>query len=343
MNNQVSFKKLRATMKETLGNGGYKKSVLAMVVINLLLLVAYLVMAWAMMVMSRYTLMTLMSSMQYLMMGMGAYVLPSIMMMLLIVAGLFALSVAVYLLGVSANTAMLYAVQDLQADHTKVVNFKAVTEMFGNLNKSQVIRVALYQGLFMWLWTLPFNLLDNFAGNNMVIKWTLTALTYLVLIWKELQYSQSLLILRAQRASLVGQSMRHVVTASKRYMQGLMWNYLGYALLYLGLPVAVLTALAVGSGVGLTQVGAPAWVVPTIMVVLVIVCLLYVPVMLTFQVSYFNLTKSSLKLDQLMVDRLVPMVILTGEQTWDTYQPQNDEVPSKKRKLFARKLTAHRK
>ncbi|MCQ2570062.1 MAG: hypothetical protein MJ139_04120, partial [Limosilactobacillus sp.] len=81
----------------------------------------------------------------------------------------------------------------------------------------------------------------------------------------------------------------------------------------------------------------------TIMVVLVVVCLLYVPVMLTFQVSYFNLTKSSLKLDQLMVDRLVPMVILTGEQTWDNYQPQNDEVPSKKRRLFARKLTAHRK
>lgn len=343
MNNKVSFKKLRATIKETLGNGGYKKSVLAVVVINLLLLVAYLVMGWALMVMTRYLLMTLMSSLQYIMMGMGAYVLPSIMVMLLLVAVLCALTFAVYLLGVGANTAMLYAVQDLQADHTKVVNFKAVTEMFGNLNKNQVIRVVLYQGLFIWLWTLPFNLLDNFAGNNLVIKWTLTIVTYLVVIWKQLQYSQSLFILRDQRQALVGQSMRHVLTASKRYMQGLLWNYLGTALVYLGLPVIVFVAAVVGIDAGLTQLGAPTWVTPTLMVVVVILMLLYVPVMLVFQVSYFTLTKTAIKLERLMDDRLVPMVILTGEQTWDTYQPQDEVAPTKKRKLFARKLTTHRK
>ena len=61
----------------------------------------------------------------------------------------------------------------------------------------------------------------------------------IIVIWKGIEYAQAYFLYREKQPRFLGQSMRHALTASRRFMGGRKWNYLLICLFVEVLPMAV--------------------------------------------------------------------------------------------------------
>ena len=100
----------------------------------------------------------------------------------------------------------------------------------------------------MFLWTLPLDIVAGIFARNQAVVITCRVLNLLLVIWKSLQYSQAYFLYNDQRPEFLGQSMRHALTASKRFMRGLKWNLLLIAVVTIVLPIVVWLAIFGGLG-----------------------------------------------------------------------------------------------
>lgn len=139
-----------------------------------------------------------------------------------------------------------YLARFRNADHK--VTASSIWKQYKNLNKNQLWRLALYMGLFIFLWTLPLDIVAGLVAKNVAAVIVCRVLNLLLVIWKTLQYSQAYFLYNDKRPAFLGQSMRHALTASKRFMKGLKWNLLLVAIVTIILPIVVWVAIFGGLG-----------------------------------------------------------------------------------------------
>ncbi|WP_251546150.1 hypothetical protein [Limosilactobacillus caecicola] len=133
-------------------------------------------------------------------------------------------------------------------DDSQKVSASSIWQQYKRLNKNQLWRLALYAGLFIFLWTLPLDIVGGLLAKYKVAVIICRVLNLIVVIWKALQYSQGYFVYKDKRPEFLGQSMRHALTASKRFMKGLKWNYLLVMIVTVVLPIVIWTAIFGGLG-----------------------------------------------------------------------------------------------
>ncbi|WP_295729256.1 hypothetical protein [uncultured Limosilactobacillus sp.] len=146
------------------------------------------------------------------------------------------------------QVAIQYAYLDRFHNPDDKVTAASVWGQYKRLNKNQLWRLALYIGLFMFLWTLPLDIVAGIFARNQVVVIICRVVNLILVVWKSLQYSQAYFVYRVKRPDFLGQSMRHALTASKRFMKGLKWNLLLVAIVTIVLPIVIW--LAIFSGLG---------------------------------------------------------------------------------------------
>lgn len=146
------------------------------------------------------------------------------------------------------QAAIQYAYVARFRDPEKKVTASSIWQQYKHVNKNQLWRLALYLGLFIFLWTLPLDIVAGLVEKNRIAVIICRVLNLFVVIWKSLQYSQAYFLYNDKRGAFLGQSMRYALTASKRFMKGLKWNWLLIAIVTIVLPVVVWLAIFGGLG-----------------------------------------------------------------------------------------------
>lgn len=266
---------------------------------------------------------SIMMSMMYVMMGMasaGAIGLA----LLEVLAGIVLILVVDFFWGF-LQAAFQYAYLDRFRHDDQKVTASTIWTQFKHVNKNQLWRLALYIGLFMFLWTLPLNIVAGIFAKNVAVVITCRVLNLLVMIWKGVQYSQAYFVYNDRRPQFLGQSMRHALTASKRYMKGLSWNYLLIFIVTVALPIIVWAAIFGGLGYyGIyTATNFLIWL-GFILAFIGIVA--WMPVAYAVTALYYHQTAAGQNLDADFADTFKPVDELTGEafQTADQKQPKKD-------------------
>lgn len=189
---------------------------------------------------------SIMMSMMYVMMGMasaGAIGLAA----LEVLAGVILMLVVDFFWGF-IQAAFQYAYLDRFRNPDHQVTASSIWHQFKHANKNQLWRLALYFGLFLFLWTLPLDIVAGIFAKNAIVVIICRVANLLIAIWKSLQYSQAYFVYNDRRPQFLGQSLRHALTASKRYMKGLMWNYLLIFVVAVAVPLIVWVIIFGGLG-----------------------------------------------------------------------------------------------
>ena len=147
-------------------------------------------------------------------------------------------------------------------------------------------------------------------------------LNVIVMIWKGIEYSQANFLYRDRQPQFLGQSMRHALTASRRFMGGRKWNYLLIMLVVIFIPMVVWEVIF----------GALAyWGLYTATYALIYIGLLlmilgfaaYLPVIFASGALYYEEAKKTANLDEDFADTFKPVAELTGEAyVHEVYTPK---------------------
>lgn len=215
------------------------------------------------------------------------------------------------------GTAFNFTYLDRFRDDTQKVTASTIWHQFKHMNKNQVLRAVLYMSLFLFLWSLPLTIIGDLFARNRVVYIICEVANQIVLAWKGLEYSQSLFLYKDTRPKFLGQSMRHALTASRRYMGGfkrylllmdivvivlplLVWDVIFGGLGYYGIYTA--TNFCIWAGFLLAFIGDLA----------------YVPVISAATALFYHKTSSKRDLNQVFADTFKPVAVLTGEEDADT-------------------------
>lgn len=208
---------------------------------------------------------------------------------------------------------LVFAYQDRIQHPELTVTASRIFDQFKHVRKNQLLRISLYEDLFIWLWTLPLSIVGMLAGRHQALVIICDIANLLVMIWKKLQYSQDNLLYRDHQPAFLGQSMRRALTASKRYMHGRVLNFLALIFVVACLPFIIFEAIFGGLAFyGIYT--ATRWALIFGVIILVIGFIFYVPFFAAALAQYFEDTKQAIKANEVFDDLFVDTAVLTGEK-----------------------------
>jgi hypothetical protein len=217
------------------------------------------------------------------------------------------------------QTAIQFKFQDIVKDDNNSITIKGIFAQFKQLRKSQLLRLFLWIGLFTFLWQLPFSLVSDYlpkTGALSILTVIIRLAGYVVACWKGIEYSQALYLYREKQPSFLGQSMRHAITASRRFMGGRKWKYLWLSIV-MALPVLVWAGILGG----VTYWGIYTWT-PVVMylapIILVLGLWAYLPVIFVFSPLFYELNKDHVDLDSTFKDTFKALPELKNQTTETT-------------------------
>lgn len=226
------------------------------------------------------------------------------------------------------TVAVQYTYQDRLKNPDQPVSAGSLWLHYKHTRKNQLWRIALYIGLFLFLWSLPLDIVSGLVANmahSQVWVMIIRIINEIVIVWKALEYSQSYFLYREKQPQFLGQSMRHALTASRRFMGGRKWNYLWINVVVELLPI-VIWSLIFG---GLAYYGnyTATYVLTYVGLALVIIGIAcYLPVILAAGTLYFEKSKQQLKdseMDDCFKGTFKPVAELTGEAfVHEVYTPK---------------------
>ncbi|WP_281164424.1 hypothetical protein [Liquorilactobacillus sicerae] len=146
----------------------------------------------------------------------------------------FGLAILVYYLNVSLQ----YQMQATLIQSDKKISLRSIWQEFRQLNKNQQLRLYLYANLFILLWQLPILVINYFFGSHQIVADILLVVAAVILIWKQLEYSQAAFLYRERQPKFLGQSQRLALTASRRFLEGSRQKLLKVVIL-LAIPVII--------------------------------------------------------------------------------------------------------
>lgn len=210
------------------------------------------------------------------------------------------------------GTAFNFTYLDRFRDDSQKVTANSIWHQFKHMNKNQVLRAVLYMALFMFLWSLPLTIVADIFARNRVIYIICQVANQVVMVWKGLEYSQSLFLYKDTRKQFLGQSMRHALTASRRFMGGLKRHLLLMDIVVIVLPLLVWDVIFGGLGYyGIyTATNFCIWAG---FLLAFIGDLAYVPVVSAATALFYHRTAGKRDLKQVFADTLKPVDQLTGE------------------------------
>lgn len=223
-----------------------------------------------------------------------------------------------------------YTYQDHLANPDQPVSAGSIWMHFKHLRKNQLWRIALYMGLFIFLWSLPLNIIADVVGgltHNVMWLRGIQFLNDIVVAWKTIEYSQSYFLYREKQPQFLGQSMRHALTASRRFMGGRKWNYFLVMLVVIFVPIFVWSVIFGGlafygnytATYVLTYIGL-------LIAILGIVC--YLPVAFAARALYYVKSEEdpTQDIDEIFKDTFKPVAELTGEAyVHEVYAPKKEK------------------
>lgn len=210
------------------------------------------------------------------------------------------------------QVAFQYTYLDRYESEDKKVTASSIWKQYKHVNKNQLWRLALYSDLFIFLWTLPLDIVAGIFAKYAWLVITCRVLNILIVIWKGLQYSQSFFLYRSKRPSFLGQSMRHALTASKRFMKGLKWNYLLVEIVTVVLPIVVWLAIFCGLGYYGIYTATNFWIWFGFIVAFLGV-IAWLPITYASTALYYQKTAAGQNLDTDFDSTFKPVEELTGE------------------------------
>ena len=94
------------------------------------------------------------------------------------------------------NMSILYSYQDQIKNPNLKVSATTIWKHFKHLNKNQLLRLTLYSSLFIFLWTLPLDIVAVLVAKNQALVIAVRIANFLITFWKTLEYSQAPLLYR---------------------------------------------------------------------------------------------------------------------------------------------------
>ena len=224
--------------------------------------------------------------------------------------------VVIFFLFYCLQVGVQFGYQDRIQNSAKVLSASSIWNRFKHLRKNQLLRLVAYSALFIFLWQLPLRILAGFFAGNAIVVNTLDVLNEIIAIWKGLQYSQALYLYRAKQPAFLGQSMRHALTVSKRYMAGFKFNYFLISLLFAGVPSLVWGGLTGGLiFYGVYTATNPCIWIGAVLLVLGFAAMM--PYLTMIAPLYFEKTRTKVQVDAFYTDVFTPVAELTGEAYQD--------------------------
>ena len=222
------------------------------------------------------------------------------------------------------GTAFNFTYLDRFRDDSNKVNATTIWHQFKHMNKNQVLRTVLYISLFMFLWTLPLTIVADIFARNRIIYIICQVANQVILAWKGLEYSQSLFLYKDTRPQFLGQSMRHALTASRRYMGGLKRHLLLMDIVVIVLPLLVWDVIFGGLGYyGIyTATNFCIWAG---FLLAFIGDLAYVPVISAATALFYSQTADKRDLKQVFADTWKPVEVLTGQADAEPKQADDSD------------------
>lgn len=267
---------------------------------------------------------SMMMSVMMIMYGMAS---PAVLLVGLVeVLGAGAISIAISFFFTFFTIAVQYTYQDHIKNPKQVISAGSIWMHFKHMRKNQVWRLALYVALFIFLWSLPLDIVSGIVGNlthSGIWVMVIRVLNEIVILWKALEYSQSYFLYREKQPQFLGQSMRHALTASRRFMKGRKWNYLLINIVVEILPIIV-WMLIFG---GLAYYGnyTATYVLTYVGLALIIIGVAcFLPTVFATGTLYFEKSKASEENpDEDFRDTFKPVAELTGEAfVHEVYMPK---------------------
>lgn len=224
--------------------------------------------------------------------------------------------------------AVQYTYQDRLAHPEQPVSAGSIWMHYKHLRKNQLWRVALYIGLFIFLWSLPLDIVGGLVGGltkSTVWPLIIRIINDVVILWKTIEYSQSYFLYRAKQPQFLGQSIRHALTASRRFMDGRKWDYLLITIVVEALPVLIWTLIF--GGLAFYGNYTATYVLTYVGIALAIIGIAcFLPVILAAGTLYFVKSKEQpdgVNLDDIFKGTFKPVAELTGEAyVHEVYQPK---------------------
>lgn len=223
------------------------------------------------------------------------------------------------------TVAVQYTYQDHLLDPDQPVSAGSIWLHFKHLRKNQLWRIALYVGLFIFLWSLPLNIIaDVVGGMTHSALWLrgIQLVNEIVVIWKSIEFSQSYFLYREKQPQFLGQSMRHALTASRRFMGGRKLNYFLITLLVEIFPMVVWGVIFGGLAFyGNYTATYVLMYIGLLIAILGMVC--YLPVVFATGALFYVKSKEGDDVDADFKDTFKPVAELTGEAfVHEVYTPK---------------------
>lgn len=199
-----------------------------------------------------------------------------------------------------------YRIQDLK------VGGAAIWQQFKRLNKNQVLRIALYIALFCFLWTLPLNIVGGLFARNRIAYLTCQIINDVIVVWKTMEYSQAYFVYKDKQPAFLGQSMRHALTGSRRFMGGWKRYFLLMSIVVVVLPLVIWIAIFGGLGYyGIYTATTALIYIGFILAFLGV--LAYVPVIASASALFYDQAAQQADLDHVFDNTFKPVSRLTGQ------------------------------
>ena len=268
---------------------------------------------------------TMMMSFQMMMYGMASplAILITLLEVIILVALIVALSFFVSFFATSSS----YAYLDALRHPGMKVNASAVWTYFKHVRKNQLWRLVLYNALFIFLWTLPLSIVGRFTGRWRWLSIIIMIVNDLIQIWKSIEYSQSTFLYRDRQTSFLGQSMRHALTASRRYMGGRKANYIEVMVAMVVIPFLLIDAIFGGIAFYGNYIGT-YWIMWVGIVLGIIAVLAFLPVVLMVVAQFYDQTYVDSVLDIDFNGTFKPVEKLNGAayiNDWQSTSAVKDE------------------
>lgn len=201
-------------------------------------------------------------------------------------------------------TAITFNFQDVVRNDDKQVGLGTMYRGFKHVRKLQILRLWLWLGLFLFLWQIVPDIVAGFFGSSKYVALAFRLVGLGITIWKSVEYSQSLFLYREKQPEFLGQSLRHALTASRRFMGGRKWNYI-WLMIVVIVPLILWTAI----WSGITYYGVYTWI-PAIIYVAPIILVLglwaYLPVLFTAAPLYYEMNRANVDVDETFTKTFLP-------------------------------------
>lgn len=268
----------------------------------------------------------------YGMVSAGA-LLMGVLELVIAIALFFALSFFYSFFTISSS----YTYQDKIRNPEQIVSAGSLWMHYKHVRKNQLWRILLYMALFVILWTIPLSIVSSVFASNKIVVLVCRILNDLIIIWKELEYSQAFFLYRDRQPQFLGQSMRYALTASRRFMGGRKLNYLLVVILTVVLPIVVWIAIFGGLAYwGIYTATAAFMYIGFALIILGYA--FYLPVIFAVTPLYYEKAKETANLDEDFAGVFKPVAELTGEAyVHEVYTPKKKAKKTKAKKQNKKK------